>query len=91
MPGKPTPMSAAEHLDALESLVYEALYGISPFPAWPYPNLPSSAAPAESTAMHGTWSRNDPGALTRDTDNDGISDALDGYFGPGAVGPFAQS
>lgn len=79
--------SAAEHLEVLESLVYNALYGTSSFPAWPYADLPAGTIPTESTAARGTWSRNDTGSLSRDSDGDGISDALDGHFGPGAVDP----
>lgn len=34
------------------------------------------------------WGHNTPWAGTRDTDHDGIIDALDHYFGPGAHNPY---
>lgn len=34
------------------------------------------------------WLQNLPTSAERDLDNDGIVDALDNYFGPGANDPF---
>lgn len=84
---KPSAASAAEHVEAIESMLYCALFGAGvPYPA--YGVLEGLVATSPSAVgLKSSWGRNDPQAMQRDFDSDGIPDALDGHFGPGAVDP----
>ena len=79
--------TAADHLDAIQTIVYHSLYGQT-FSNTMLAYLGKASGGAFGTALSSvTWSRNSPWAMNQDFDGDGIPDALDGYYGQGAVPP----
>ena len=82
-------MTIFEHLGSLELIVHAAAHHAersavaSGMALW-------GGAPASSgggRAQFIAWDPSASGAMQRDTDGDGIPDALDFYFGPGAFPP----
>lgn len=76
----------ADHVDSIQTIVYHSIHGQS-FSAAMHSYLGrDSGGGAFGTAFGSVaWSRNDPWAMDRDFDHDGIPDALDGFLGQGAV------
>ncbi len=86
-------MTAAEHVNCAGSLVYQRVFakrldrGIFTLLE---AALLGPGLGAQLSSARVPWSRNDIFSSKRDGDGDGISDSLDGYFGPGAVPPFGR-
>lgn len=84
-------MTAAAHVGLIEQLLYNrasdlALHfdSLSAGEHSPGDGMSCARAPAP-------WSNHDRFASSRDSDGDGIVDALDNHPGPGAVNPFENS
>lgn len=78
----------SDHINAINSVVYHSLYAqtfSSSMLAYLGKAMNAGAFGAAFSSV--PWDRNSPGAMDRDFDFDRVPDALDGYFGPGAVAP----
>ncbi len=83
-------MTAADHVDVAESLVYRRVFakrlGRGIFTMLEAAML-GPGMHAQLSGPPVPWNRNASWGMSTDYDHDGIPDALDGYLGPGSIVP----